>query len=73
MTLKSLFDLRNEMPEAIVHAVCAFGDRLCSGLGLDGTFAHLTVVLVKSYDECFHCSSSGWGWKNLTFRFQTVE
>ena len=61
MTLKSLFDLRNEMPEAIVHAVCAFGDCLFPVTSLDGTFAHLAVVFVESYDKRFHCSSSGWG------------
>ena len=61
------------MPKAIGYTMSTPGDRLCSGLGLDGTFAHLAVVFVESYDKRFHCSSSGWGWKNLTFRFQTVE
>jgi len=42
------------MPEAVGYTVRAPGDRLGPGLGLDGAFAHLAVVLIESYYICFH-------------------
>ena len=55
-----------EVPEAIVHACCAFGNCLLTVTSLDGAFAHLAVVLVETYDKRFHCNSSGWGWGGRT-------
>jgi hypothetical protein len=48
------------MPEAIGCTIRTLGDRLIPIPSFDSPLAHLTVMLIESYYECFHIISCGY-------------